>query len=143
MKQVKIDVVINLTTGASEEKIRQAVTRGIYWGLDCESYSVAPPSQVDIDIVSVLSSPIEGIKLTEEKKEEETKEAIAFLKWCNTRIYKRAGGLGFQFRVQPQHPEYNTYVIINELGDSVFPVGKFLSFEEVYQYWIKVNKQTV
>lgn len=140
MKQVKIDIIITLTTNVSEEEIRKAVTRGIYRGLDTEPHYVAPPSRVDIDIVSVSSLPSEEIK---GKEEEEVNEAIAFLKWCNDRIYRRPGDLGYQLRLQPQYPEYSTYVIINEQGDSVFPAGKFLSFEEVYQYWVNSNKQTV
>jgi hypothetical protein len=62
--------------------------------------------------------------------------AVEFLKWCNTPVYQASGELGFRLRVQPQFPEYNTYIIIDETGYSVFPKGKFLSAEELYEYWI-------
>jgi hypothetical protein len=62
--------------------------------------------------------------------------AVEFLNWCNTPIYRAYGELSFRLRVQPQFPEYNTYIVINETGRSVFPEGKFLTTEELYEYWV-------
>lgn len=62
--------------------------------------------------------------------------AVDFIKWCNTPIHRSAGELGFKLRVQPQFPEYNSYLVIDATGCSVFPTGKFLSAEELYEYWL-------
>ena len=62
--------------------------------------------------------------------------AVDFFKWCNTPIYRAVGELGFRLRVQPQFPEYDTYLVIDETGYSVFHKGKFLSAEELYEYWL-------
>jgi hypothetical protein len=62
--------------------------------------------------------------------------AVEFLKWCNTPVYRASGGLDLRLRVQPQFPEYDSYIVIDETGYSVFPKGKFLSAEELYEYWL-------
>ena len=62
--------------------------------------------------------------------------AVDFLKWCNTPIYRAAGELGFRLRVQAQFPEYDSYLVIDETGYSIFPKGKFLSAKELYEYWL-------
>ena len=62
--------------------------------------------------------------------------AVDFLKWCNTPVYRASGELGFRLRVQPQFPEYDSYIVIDETGYSVFPKGKFLTTEELYEYWV-------
>ena len=62
--------------------------------------------------------------------------AVDFLKWCNTPVYRASSELGFTLRVQPQFPEYDSYIVIDETGYSVFPKGKFLSAEELYEYWV-------
>ena len=67
----------------------------------------------------------------------DSKKASQFLNWCNTPMYRSTNELGFQKRVIAQFPDYNTYVIINEKGESIFPKGKFLTTEEVYEYWLK------
>jgi hypothetical protein len=62
--------------------------------------------------------------------------AVEFLKWCNSPVYRASGELGFRLRVQPQFPEYDSYIVIDETGYSVFPKGEFLSAEELYEYWL-------
>jgi len=62
--------------------------------------------------------------------------AIEFITWCNTPIYRAGGELGFRLRVQPQFPEYNSYIVIDSTGYSVLPKGKFLSAKELYEYWL-------
>lgn len=62
--------------------------------------------------------------------------AVEFLKWCNTPVYRASGELGFRLRVQPQFPEYDSYLVIDATGYSVLPKGKFLSAEELYEYWL-------
>lgn len=62
--------------------------------------------------------------------------AVDFLKWCNTPVYRASGELGFRLRVQPQFPEYDSYIVIDATGSSVFPKGKFLTTEELYEYWL-------
>jgi len=66
--------------------------------------------------------------------------AIRFLEWCNTPVYRAAGELGFRLRVQPQFPEYNSYIILDETGYSVFPKGKFLTSQELFEYFLSVDK---
>jgi hypothetical protein len=65
------------------------------------------------------------------------KSASQFLDWCNTPIYRANGELGFRNRVIAMFPEYNTYIIIDETGKSIFPKDKFLTSIEVYEYWLK------
>lgn len=69
-----------------------------------------------------------------EQEDNNSINVIDFLKWCNTPVY-RGNGLGFRLRVQPQFPEYNSYIIIDETGHSVLPRGKFLLAEELYVYY--------
>lgn len=59
-----------------------------------------------------------------------------FLEWCNTPIFRSSGELGFRLRVQPQFPEYNTYIVIDETGNSIFPKDKFLTTKELYEYYL-------
>lgn len=66
--------------------------------------------------------------------------SVEFLKWCNTPVYRAAGELGFRLRVQPQFPEYDTYIVIDKTGYSVLGEGVFLTSEEVYDYWLKESK---
>ncbi len=70
-------------------------------------------------------------------KNEANNQAVEFLKWCNTPVYRAIGKLSFMLRIQPQFPEYNTYLVIDETGNSVFPNGKFLSAEELYEYYFQ------
>lgn len=62
--------------------------------------------------------------------------AVEFIKWCNTPVYRAIGELGFRLRVQPQFPEYDSFLVIDATGYSVLPKGKFLSAEELYEYWL-------
>lgn len=64
-----------------------------------------------------------------------------FLDWCNQPIYRPHGDLGFRKRVVAQFPEYNSYIIIDESGNSVFPRGKFLTAQEVYEHYEKTLNQ--
>jgi hypothetical protein len=63
-------------------------------------------------------------------------QAIEFLKWCNTPMYRDHGVLNFSKRVIPQFPDYNTYIIIDKSGRSVLGDGVFLDAEGVYDYWV-------
>lgn len=61
-------------------------------------------------------------------------DVIAFTEWCNHPIY-RSNDSGFKRRVIAQFPEYNTYMVINEKGNSIFPKGKFLTTQELVELW--------
>lgn len=64
----------------------------------------------------------------------------SFLSWCNTPMYRTTGELGFELRVQAQYPEYNTYLIINEHGESILPKGIYLSASQLYEFYLKIVK---
>lgn len=66
-------------------------------------------------------------------------DIIAFTEWCNHPVYRLSGDLAFKKRVTPQFPEYNTYMVNDENGKSIFPSGKFLTTEELIELW-KQNK---
>lgn len=66
--------------------------------------------------------------------------AIEFFKWCNTPIYRASGELGFKLIVQPQYPEYNTYIVLDEDGYSVFK-DNLLSAEQLYEYWVEITNK--
>ena len=68
-------------------------------------------------------------------------DMIEFYEWCNFPIYRASGDLGFNKRVQPQFPDYNTYVIIDEKGCSIKPKGVFLTTEELIEIW--GNQRTI
>ena len=80
---------------------------------------------------------MENVDLKQEDNNANTLlSAVEFLKWCNTPLYRASGELGFRLRVQPQFPEYDSYLIIDATGYSVLPKGKLLSVEELYEYWL-------
>lgn len=80
---------------------------------------------------------MENVNLKQEDNNANTLlSAVEFLKWCNTPVYRASGELGFRLRVQPQFPEYDSYIVLDETGCSIFPKGKFLSAEELYEYWL-------
>lgn len=62
-------------------------------------------------------------------------DIIDFYEWCNYPIYRPKGNMGFQKRVIPQFPEYNTYQVIDETGYSVLPEGKYLTTQELLEYY--------
>lgn len=62
-------------------------------------------------------------------------DVIAFTEWCNHPVYRLSGDLAFKKRVTPQFPEYNTYMVIDEKGNSIFPKGKFLTTQELVELW--------
>lgn len=66
-------------------------------------------------------------------------DMIAFTEWCNHPVYRLSGDLAFKKRVTPQFPEYNTYMVNDENGKSIFPKGKFLTTEELIELW-KIQK---
>ena len=76
-------------------------------------------------------------KQLKEAKETLDTNAINFLNWCNTPIYRGSNELGFRKRAVPQFPNYDVYIVIDETGNSIFPPGKFLTSEELYEFWIK------
>ena len=76
-------------------------------------------------------------------RKQKAEMAVEFLKWCNTPVYRANGELGFRLRVQPQFPEYDTYLVIDATGLSVFPKGQFLSAEELYEYWLKFSEAII
>lgn len=65
--------------------------------------------------------------------------AIEFLKWCNTPIFRSKGQLSFHKRATLQHADYDSYFVINDKGQSVFNEGVFPTTEELYDYYLKVN----
>ena len=68
------------------------------------------------------------------------KTAIKFLEWCNTPMYQGSGELSFKLRTQAHSPFYVHYLVIDESGNPVFPEGKFLTAEELFDYWIDSMK---
>lgn len=60
---------------------------------------------------------------------------IEFFKWCNEPVFKNDNELGSKLRVQPQFPNYDTYIVIGEDGYSILPDKKELTAEELYEYW--------
>lgn len=79
------------------------------------------------------------------KSAEITKEiAIEFFQWCDARIYRADGDLGFNRRVHSQYPEYNLYLIIDEKGYTLeFEYGehgRFLTIEQVFEEFLKTKQ---
>ncbi len=68
------------------------------------------------------------------------KTAIKFLEWCNTPMCQGSGELSFKLRTQAQFPFYVYYTVIDESGRSIFPEGKFLTAEELFDYWTETMK---
>ena len=64
-------------------------------------------------------------------------EAIEFLKWCDTPMYRAANELSFRLRCIPQFPDYDVYMVIDENGRNVLEYTEkpFLTAEELYNYW--------
>ena len=71
-----------------------------------------------------------------EAKQITTDVAIKFLEWCNEPVYRASGELGFRSRVNAQFPDYKEYIIIDQTGYSILPKGKFLTSEELFEYFI-------
>lgn len=67
------------------------------------------------------------------------KEAIEFLKWCDTPMYRAVNELSFRPRCICQFPDYDVYMVIDENGNNVFAYTEklFLTAEELYNYWLK------
>lgn len=63
---------------------------------------------------------------------------VEFLKWVNTPVHRANGELGYTLRAIPQFPNYDVYTVIDATGHSIFPRGKFLSAEELYNYWLDI-----
>ena len=62
-------------------------------------------------------------------------DVIEFYEWCNFPIYRESGNLGFNKRVIPQFPDYNTYIIIDGTGNSIYPKGVFITTEQLIEIW--------
>jgi hypothetical protein len=91
-----------------------------------------------------MTTPISVLRYISEL--EQALEALTnnqgdFLKWCNTPICSKSGGFGYTKRVTAQAPDYDSYSIIDETGDSLLPDGTWLSAEELYEYWSTVSNQ--
>jgi hypothetical protein len=72
------------------------------------------------------------------KSAEITKQiAIEFVEWCNFPMYREVRNLGFEKRVTALYPDYNVYIVIDEKGNSIFPKGKFLTTEELFEEFLK------
>jgi len=67
------------------------------------------------------------------------KEAIEFLKWCDTPMYRSENELSFRLRCIPQFPDYDVYMVIDKNGNNVFAHTEklFLTVEELYDHWLK------
>ena len=65
-----------------------------------------------------------------------TDVAVKFLSWCNEPIYRYHSELNFRPRAIAQFPDNKEYIIIDETGYSIFPKGKFLTEEELFNYFI-------
>lgn len=63
--------------------------------------------------------------------------SIDFIEWCNKPMYREVGNLGFEKRVTALYPDYNVYIVIDEKGNSIFPKGKFLTTEELFEEFLK------
>jgi len=83
------------------------------------------------------------IKLKEEIMELGKELTIEFFKWCNTPIYMSSNGIlrTYKLRVVAQFPEYDSYIVIDSNGRSVLPDGKFLTAEELYDYWVETESE--
>lgn len=68
-------------------------------------------------------------------------EAIEFLKWCDTPMYRAPNELSFRLRCIPQFPDYNEYLVIDESGRNVLE-DNFLTAEELYNYWLKQRHES-
>ncbi len=66
-----------------------------------------------------------------------TNIAIQFFEWCNERIYRVEDELSFRPRVCAQFPDYKEYVIMDHEGNNILPRGKFLSIQELFEYFIE------
>ncbi|TXG76178.1 hypothetical protein E6Q11_05095 [Candidatus Dojkabacteria bacterium] len=101
------------------------------WGFDPET-----------DSISIIhDNDFESVNLCEQGTDDSATEpsAVEFLKWCNTPVHRSYGDLGFKLRVNPQFPDYDTYLILDESGRSVLPRGEYISTEEVYAYWLETR----
>lgn len=45
-RTIRVSIVVDIETSAEKDKIKRAIKRGIYWGLDSESNYIAPPKDV-------------------------------------------------------------------------------------------------
>ncbi len=69
------------------------------------------------------------------------KHAIEFLKWATELIANASNtGLKWQTRAVPQQPFGDCFIVINRSGYNILPEGKFLTHEELYEYWLKEQK---
>lgn len=63
--------------------------------------------------------------------------AIEFFKWCNEPIYLKKGTISHESRVVPQQPDFEYFQIIDENGKNSLGRGKYLTAEELYDYWLQ------
>jgi hypothetical protein len=84
---------------------------------------------------------IEGFSLN--KDNIDINEMIEFIEWCNYPIYRDERELGFRLRVVPQFPDYNSYIVIDETGNSILPKGMFFTTKELIQVWKEQKNKTV
>lgn len=45
-RTIRVSIVVDIETSAEKDKIKRAIERGIYWGLDSEPNYIAPPKDV-------------------------------------------------------------------------------------------------
>lgn len=64
------------------------------------------------------------------------KDAVEFFKWA-TELIARKGPTSFWPRVITMQPHGKEYQILNEKGETVHNRNRFLSAEEVYEYYLK------
>ena len=63
--------------------------------------------------------------------------AIEFLKWVNEPIARKNEGLSWHNRCIAQAPYNDSYIIINEKGDRVSPMGVFYTEGELFEIFLK------
>ena len=90
-----------------------------------------------------VNSFVEGYNKSQSTHSNTDEDMIEFTEWCNYPIYRADGELGFRKRVQVQYPDYNSYTIIDEKGNSLLPTGKFFTTKGLIEFWKEQKVKTI
>ena len=52
-RTIRVSIAVDIKTSAEKDKIKSAIKRGIYWGLDSEPSYIAPPKDVLIYVTEI------------------------------------------------------------------------------------------
>lgn len=64
-------------------------------------------------------------------------EFVEFMKWSLTPVFTPFGYISPQARVCWQAPDYQTCSITDEFGKNILPENKYLTIEELFDFWQK------